>query len=141
MSTSAAPISGLFDDAATQTAQAALDGLTLRQELVGRNLSNVDTPGYQALAVNFESALERAQNRLQPVNLQTTRPAHLAAPARQSALMQVGLRTGGSQRADGNNVDVDLELSQMAETGIRYQALTQLISKKLLLLKSIATGR
>ena len=141
MSTSVAPVSGLFDDPATQTAQAALDGLTLRQELVGRNLSNVDTPGYQALAVNFESALERAQNRLQPVNLQTTHLAHLAAPARQSELTQVGQRVGGSQRADGNNVDVDLELSQMAETGIRYQALTQLISKKLLLLKSIATGR
>jgi hypothetical protein len=30
---------------------------------------------------------------------------------------------------------------QQAETGIKYQALTQTVSKKLLLLRAIATGR
>ena len=44
-------------------------------------------------------------------------------------------------RLDGNNVDIDLEMSQMAETSIQYQSLTQLVSKKLALLKSIAIGR
>jgi flagellar basal-body rod protein FlgB len=50
-------------------------------------------------------------------------------------------RTGGSMRADGNNVDIDVELMEMTETGIAYQALTQAASKKLALLKSIAMAR
>jgi flagellar basal-body rod protein FlgB len=41
---------------------------------------------------------------------------------------------------DGNNVDVDVELTQMAETGVRYQAFTQLITKKYQDLRSIVKG-
>ena len=44
-------------------------------------------------------------------------------------------------RADGNNVDIDVELTQMAETGIRYQALSQLITRKYQGLRTILQGR
>ena len=132
----------IFSDPAILTAQSALDGLALRQDAIGRNLANVDTPGYKAQEINFESALKRAENGLNGLALQITNAAHLTGlKSDPAALGLVTLRQGGSARADGNNVDVDQELSQMAETGIRFQALTQLVSKKLLLLKSIATGR
>ena len=135
----------LFDDAAFKTAQTALDGLAMRQQVISHNLSNIDTPGYQAQTVSFESALQQAQNTTtgQPqLALAVTDPAHLvgttAAPLEP---VSVSLRQGGTQRADGNNVDVDVELTQMAETGVRYQALSQLASKKLSLLRTIAQGR
>jgi flagellar basal-body rod protein FlgB len=131
----------LFSDIAFRDAQTALDGLALRQEVIGRNLANVDTPGFQAQGVNFEDALQRAENRVEAVPLAATHAAHLSGESGRAALIRQMPRTGGSVRADGNNVDVDQELTQMAETGIRFQALTQLVSKKLLLLKSIATGR
>jgi flagellar basal-body rod protein FlgB len=140
MANSISRVNDFVDDPSMQSARAALDGLALRQEMIGRNVANVDTPGYKAQAVSFEGALRQAQGSLGELNVAVTHSGHLAAPAR-PAMMQIAARTGGSARADGNNVDIDLEMSEMAETGVRYQALTELVSKKLLLLKSIATGR
>jgi flagellar basal-body rod protein FlgB len=127
------------------TLQTALNGLALRQQVINRNLANVDTPGYQAQTVTFETALQNAQAAhpsLPPVQLAVTKPAHLLGvetPAREPVAVE--LRQGGALRADGNNVDVDVELTQMAETGIRYQALTQLITKKYQGLRTIIQGR
>jgi flagellar basal-body rod protein FlgB len=131
----------IFNDAAMRKAQTALDGLALRQQVIGRNLANVDTPDYVAQQVTFEDAMQRAETRPGGVRLATTHARHLPMNHRAAEVVQMSNRDGNSLRADGNNVNVDQELTQMAETGIRYQALSQLISKKLLLLKSIATGR
>jgi flagellar basal-body rod protein FlgB len=125
------------------TLQTALNGLALRQQVISRNLANVDTPGYQAQSVTFEGALQSAQKStttqtLPAVQLAVTKPAHLVGvvtPPREP--VGVELRQGGTQRVDGNNVDIDVELTQMAETGIRYQALSQLITKKYQNLRSI----
>jgi flagellar basal-body rod protein FlgB len=132
----------ILNDRATRAAQFALDGLAKRQEAIGRNLANVDTPGYHAQNVNFEETLQAALRQEDRPTLQLARTSagHLGGAA-EKPLLLLSYRQGGSQRADGNNVNIDTELTQMAETGLRYQALTQLISKKLLLLKSIATGR
>lgn len=131
----------LFSDDALRAGKAGLDGLALRQSIISRNLANLDTPGYQAQTVDFESALQSAlRSSDQRLSLAATHPAHLG-PASREPEFQVRSRPGGTPRADGNNVDIDVELSQMAESGLRYQALTQSISKKLLLLKNIATGR
>jgi flagellar basal-body rod protein FlgB len=123
----------------------ALNGLALRQQVISRNLANVDTPGYEAQGVTFETALQNAQSStasVPAVPLSVTKPAHLVGvvtPPRDP--VGVELRQGGTKRADGNNVDVDVELTQMAETGIRYQALSQLLTKKYQNLRSIIQGR
>ena len=127
-------------DPAMRIAQQALEGLALQQEVIGHNLANVDTPAYHSQAVDFQSALRRALDKSDTLQLTTTNVAHQLTTARPDRV-QIFDRRGGSLRADGNNVDVDVELSQMAETGISYQAITQLISKKFLLLRSIVSGR
>jgi flagellar basal-body rod protein FlgB len=133
----------IINDSAIRAARFALDGLALQQELIGNNLANVDTPGYQAQTVDFQTTLKRALNGSdhEPVRMSLTNAGHLQAEVRSSQSPQTLLRTGGSRRADGNNVDVEVEMSQMAETGIAYQAITQLVSKKLLLMKNIADRR
>lgn len=130
----------LFSDDAFRAGKIALNGLALRQEIIGQNLANVDTPGYRAQSVSFEEALRRALKDDTHIKVSTNHPMHLERSSPQVSF-QVRPRAGGVLRADGNNVDIDVEMSQMVETGIRYQALTQVVSKKLLLLKTIATGR
>ncbi len=125
-------------DVTLRAAKMALDGLSLRQQVISQNLANVDTPGYQARQVNFEDALKSAFEE-QGLQMTTTNPAHIALSG-EAAGPVVTARPGGSTRADGNNVDIDVELTDMSETGIEYQALTQAASSKLLLLKSIASG-
>jgi flagellar basal-body rod protein FlgB len=119
-----------------QTLKSALDGLSAQQEVIGQNISNVDTPGYRAQKVDFKTALRRALSQDGKVVMQTTHKAHLSS-TRPVDHFQISLREGGALRADGNNVDIDVELTQMTETVIQYQALAQLISRKFAGIKQI----
>ncbi len=129
----------LFNDLALRALSFALDGLTLRQKLTAQNIANVDTPGYKAQHVSFESQLQQAlQGDSSPsLPLQTTDVSHLGhSDATMSSFIAVDPHNS-NLRNDGNNVDIDLEMSSLAETGLRYQALAQLAEMKLSLLKSV----
>ncbi len=113
----------------------------MRQQAIGRNIANVDTPGYQAETVNFEDALKSKLEGGTKLKMATTDTAHLAAPSQSSAdTFDVTQRVGGSERADGNNVDIDVEMTDMVSTGVQYQAVAQSVSKQLQLLKTIASS-
>ncbi len=133
-------MTGLFSDNSITAAKMALDGLSKRQQLISRNIANIDTPGYRAQEVSFESAIQRAIKTNGQIQLAVTNPGHMALNGTQP-FYQTTDRPGGTARADENNVDIDVELSQMTETGIQYQAVSQEVSKKLALLKTIAMSR
>ena len=133
------PLNNLINDPALSTAQRALDGLSLQQQVISRNIANVDTPGYQAQTVDFESALQKAQNQSGSLGLTTTNSRQIGlADLTSSAPAQLMMRPGGTQRADGNDVNIDDEMLDMSTVGIQYQALTELASQKLALLQAIA---
>ena len=127
----------LFADNATRAAKTALEGLSLRQQVISRNLANIDTPGYQAETINFEETLKHLLDQGGSLPLQVTDEGHQLTTEQQMRFA-LKARLGGSFRADQNNVDVDVEMTEMSETGIQYQAVSQAISQKLLLLKTLA---
>jgi flagellar basal-body rod protein FlgB len=127
----------LFNDNAIRAAKLALNGLSLRQQVISRNLANVDTPGYQAQTVNFDDALKHALNESPSLAMKVTNADHQVS-SEQGLGFTSTLRPGGTERADQNNVDVDVEMIDMSETGIQYQAVSQSISQKLLLMKTLA---
>ena len=50
-------------DAVSSVLATALDGLATRQNVIADNIANVDTPGFRARAVDFESNLAAALQR------------------------------------------------------------------------------
>ena len=130
----------IFSDDALNAATTAMTGLSRRQEAIGNNIANVDTPGYKAQTVDFESAIKQALNKSEALPLRTTNAAHLDA-ASQTDSIQMMNRAGGTMRADQNNVDIDTELSDMTATGLRYETLTQITSKRLQLFKDLLAYR
>lgn len=118
----------------------ALDGLSRQQEVLGQNIANVDTPNYKAQTVDFQSSLKLALGKNKVMPLSTTHVEHIDLS---NGLFgyETAFRRGGSVRADGNDVDIDVEMEQMTETNIQYQALTQMISRKFLAIKNIVSGR
>jgi flagellar basal-body rod protein FlgB len=112
--------------------RAALTGLSSRQRTIANNVANVDTPNFKASEVRFEDALRSAITRQQG-----------AAPS-QASLNDVASRTssvdGTTTRADGNNVDVDREMELLGETQLTYSALTQVMSSRLGILRSVVSG-
>ena len=84
-------------------------GSMMRQTLLGNNLANVDTPGYQRQDVNFQAALNAAIESRQPLD-------------------QLGFQAVTDQqtvRADGNGVNPEQESANIAENGLLYQQLAQ----------------
>jgi flagellar basal-body rod protein FlgB len=133
--------SSLFSDDAISAASLALKGLAARQQTISSNIANVDTPGYSAKEVDFETMLQRTLNSsASSVSMTKTSKLHMDKTTSSSSFYTTNNRAGGTYREDGNNVDIDTELIDMSETNIKYQAISQGISSKLLLLKSIAQG-
>jgi flagellar basal-body rod protein FlgB len=130
---------GLFSDNAIRAAKLALNGLSQRQSVISNNIANVDTPGYRAQELDFESVMKRALKNAGSIQLAATNTAHLGTVSNAKSIYRAQERPGGTARADGNNVDIDTELMDMSVTGIQFQAVSQELGKKLSLLKTIAS--
>ncbi len=126
-------------------ARAALTGLARRQEAIASNLANIDTPGYTRQAVDFESALRTrlTPGAIEAGSLVRTDSRHLGrpgAPGRAGGSEAMG-RDVISSRNDSNSVSVDEEMALMAETQLRYQALTSTIGTRMSTLRSVIRGQ
>lgn len=120
-----------------------LDALSARQTVIANNIANVETPNYKAADVTFEESLRRAVVPDAPnLRLTETDPDHLNRRGeRQQHIEEIEHRTfrrnDTSMRKDGNNVDVENEMIRLAETGLNYQTMTTLATKKLALLRMV----
>jgi flagellar basal-body rod protein FlgB len=116
----------------------ALDASWLRNEVIAHNIANADTPGYKKYRVEFEEELKSALEA-STLKGKRTRPKHLDIGA--SSIDQVRpqvVRTDGTQmREDGNNVDMDEEMTSLAKNAIMYNALVQKISGEFRKLKTV----
>lgn len=126
-----------------QLLHAALSGLAARQRAISDNVANVDTPGFKATRVEFEQALQAAMGRSdsRPKVLMLTRVENAVAPPMDSAAAELKpqsfVSSETTRRLDGNNVDIDQEMVKLAETNLTYNALAQLTSSRLQLLRTI----
>jgi flagellar basal-body rod protein FlgB len=106
----------IVSDATTQVVKSALNGLTKKQEVISQNLANVDTPAYQAQTVDFQTTLNNTINGSGTLRLIKNNSAHLESTSSQKDFVQISARKGGTDRADGNNVDIDTEMVDKTET-------------------------
>lgn len=96
----------------TYNMQRAMDRVSQRQSVLAGNLANVNTPGYKRRDVDFAIELEKAGS---PFPFGSNNGAG-------------AIRTeSGAIRIDGNGVDLEAEVFAMAETELRYQALSQMV--------------
>ena len=119
---------GLFDT--TQIAlQEALAGSAQRQQLLANNLANADTPGFKRSDVNFQATLDNALS-------QGDNGSQL-----ESLSFQPQTDTSSSMTADGNNVDMDTEMSNLSQNALTYQSLISVANARLkMLATAIGTG-
>ena len=142
----------LFADPTSKALRTALTGLQMRQQAIANNISNVDTPNYKAQAVSFEDALQtelagppKRQPQVVTLGLETTSGKHIPLQPvvrTYGAMPTTHISTEGTMRNDGNTVDVEREMTKLAETQVAYNALGQMTSAKLGILRTaINEGR
>ncbi len=113
----------------------------LRQNVISANIANAETPGYKAKVVEFEEALSRAVDNSGIGRMHASDEKHFL----------VGQGSIGRVRADvydnpdinisndGNTVNLEKEMTSLAENTILYRAAVQLMNKKLGALKYAAS--
>lgn len=101
------------------TLQTMLRGLSARQQAIADNIANVETPGYTAKVVDFETSLREAlaSGEAPDVTPQTLRSNDPALP-------------------NGNNVQIDKEMVSMQETNLRYELAINAMSSKFAVLRT-----
>ncbi len=113
----------MLDDVTTLTLRTALTGLSQRQATTANNIANVETPGFNASAVDFESSLADAVSSGNPTSAQTS----------------VG-GTGDAAGVNGNNVSLEREIVTATKTTLQEQLLANAITAKFGLISTVLKG-
>jgi flagellar basal-body rod protein FlgB len=114
-----------------------------QHQALSSNIANADTPNYRGFEVAVEEELRKQRPDPHRVGLVRTHSAHLplSVPARPD---QVRLRPAAgpafSLRADGNTVDIDRAMGDLAENTLKYKTSAQLLSAKLKSLRNVIQG-
>lgn len=133
-------MSSLFDKT-TNSLGAAINFRQLKQEVGSSNIANAETPGYKAKKMDFEQALSRAVDINGLGKMSVDHEDHYAVNGNSIANVTADVYENPDVTVtnDGNTVDLEREMAEMAENTIMYRAAIQLINKKLAGLAYAAT--
>lgn len=106
----------------------ALDASSLRQKVLAANIANVDTPHYKRMDVRFEDVLAKALANQRGLEAYRTDPRHIPFGGWVSLTPQIVTDNQTIFNHNGNNVDLDLEMAELAKTQIKYQALVDRVN-------------
>ncbi|MGF7533203.1 flagellar basal body rod protein FlgB [Bacillus mexicanus] len=114
----------------------ALNRADIKQKVITNNIANIDTPNYKAKKVSFQNSLEQESSRFEATK---TDYRHIDFSDGDSNYSIVKSRNTSYQQ-NGNNVDVDKEMTELAQNQINYQALVERMNGKFNSLKTVLTG-
>jgi flagellar basal-body rod protein FlgB len=126
----------------TLMTEKALDAAWMRNEAISNNIANVNTPGYKKSYVKFEELLSDAADKFQISGIKKDKKF---LPIGKDTALTVSPEIVGeeftSMRRDDNNVDIDVEMAELAKNTIKYNALVAQLSKEFSRIKLAINGR
>lgn len=127
------------NDKTLQALALAMNYRQMRQKVISSNIANQETPGYKAKKLEFEESLARALDLDKTNSLQTNEDQHynVGGGGLGNVEPEIFENPNDEVNDDGNSVNVDEEMAQMAENELMFDAAVQLMNKKLALQKYI----
>ncbi len=108
------------------TLEDGIDYRARRQSLISSNIANINTPGYRAFDLIMQDQMSNNSDHSSSEKLRSPKLVPTPTPVKN----------------DGNNVDLDLEMSKLTENQLMFTTLTITLSKRFEQLRSvIAEGR
>lgn len=123
---------GIFDKTKVNDMNFALDTLSVKNNGISRNIANQDTPRYKATKLVFSEVMEEyyAESR-NPMPLKRTHAWHMPTGMEElDPRTLVRFQNNPSIRNDGNDVNLDYEMSQQADAELRYKLISQIVGQK-----------
>lgn len=121
----------MINDVTYQLGKQVLDATNLRQQTIAHNIANVNTPGYKSKQVVFESELKKYM--VNGVNLTATFNQHYGIQRNGISIQPQIIESSRTSQMnlDENNVDIDLEMANMAANQIQYNTLVRQVSDRI----------
>ena len=120
----------LFDVPVVAALKKGLEGAAVRHRAIANNIANVSTPGYKRQVVTFEQELWRALEGGSS-GLKTSHPKHLggASHAISDVRPTVGVDQRSVLRVDGNTVNIDQEMVDLAKNSGEYAQRAEILNR------------
>lgn len=108
----------------------------MRHEVLAANIANADTPDYRPRDLQFSGVLQALVQSPAPSSgvqdghllLATSHPGHIQPGMRNAVVTE---EVEGEGKLDQNQVDIDREMTQLAENALLQEASVTLLSRKL----------
>ena len=108
-----------------------------RQKVISTNIANIDTPDYKTKELKFQDQLNRSDNEYK-LKLSRTHINHMSLKEESlSSNMKLYEVNGLKEQNDGNNVNLDTQMSEMSKNSIMFSALQNSIKKDSVWFKSV----
>ena len=141
--------------------QMSLDGLYERSKAIASNTANALTPGYKRREVRFEDSLKQIiknENEKEEIKLQNAmmyqknpskvmegqsleRLAFLNSDIGKDFFIDVEEDMSEGYDVDGNNVNLEVEMMDEAQNGMKYNVVANLLSKSYEQMRNIINGQ
>ncbi|HYK74287.1 MAG TPA: flagellar basal body rod protein FlgB [Pseudoneobacillus sp.] len=120
------------------TLEQALNYSSAKQKVISQNIANVDTPNYKAMDVSFKDVLENELHT--PIAAIRTNKRHFDFSSSISTGPKMISRNNVQFNQNGNSVDLDKEMADLATNQIYYNAMIERINGKFSTLQSVIRG-
>ena len=124
------PVKSLFGRT-YQVLERSLEIAGLRHGVIASNVANIATPDYKARNLDFDETLKDALEK-RSVDVVRTHPRHFGIPRSGAVAYEI-------TEAEQPGVNIDIEMSRLAENNLRYQTGIELLLKKFAGLKHAIT--
>ena len=132
---------GLFEGTIPKLKR-ALDLRSLKHSSIVSNIANIDTPNYKAFELIIKEELEKRAGPGKSNNISITQHGH--QPGRRSNAYSLRTRPSStsqfSLRRDGNTVDIDKEMSNLAKNNLLYNTTAKILYKKFQGIRNVIQG-
>lgn len=112
----------IFTDRASAVLTKVMDGTAIRQRALANNIANTETPGYQRQDVDFATRLQDITSGMgdgvEAINSIDSLP------------IEIQPDTLSPQKVDGNSVQIEREMVELAKNTLQYETSAQLLQMK-----------
>lgn len=112
----------------------SMDVTVTSNKVIANNIANVNTKGYKRYYVPFDEVLK---NNMQEPVIKTTNAKHISNSSEEN---QIKRDNSTSMREDGNNVDIESEMTSQAANTMMYESLVRLVNGKISATRNVIQG-
>jgi flagellar basal-body rod protein FlgB len=107
-----------------------------KQKVISSNIANINTPNYKTKDLTFENELKSADNMIQ---MKQTNFKHISSLDNNVSSINPKLTEvkGLEEQNDGNNVNLDSQMSEMSKNKILFDAIQSSIKRDSRLFRSV----